>query len=124
VGFILYFPSNDPYWRWAPGHKSILMITVLFIWLGFSVCIFLFLQSVLVWLILKRYYGNLIHYSVLKDVDEDEEDVHEGNGKFNNNRSKSLKTNNGNTIVHFDDDDDESDSQVEFEQSPRYSSKI
>ncbi len=122
AGFILYFPSDDPYWRWTPNHGSILIITVIFIWLGLLACIFLFLQSVLVWSILKRRYGDLNQYGVFNADEEDEEDNHEQNGKSNNDQLKSLKTNNGNALVHVDEE--ESDSQIEFEQSSRYSSKI
>jgi hypothetical protein len=56
-------------------------------------------------------------YSVLKNDDKDEDD-----NETNNHQLKSLITNNGNTIVHLDDD--ESDSQIEFEQSSQYSSKV
>ena len=119
----MYFPSDDPYWRWAPNHGSILIITVIFIWLGLLACTFLFLQSAFVWSVLKRRYGDLNQYNVLNnDEEEDEEDNHEQNGKSNSHQLKPLKSNNGNAIVHVDDD--ESDSQIEFEQSPRYSSKI
>ncbi len=117
AGFILYFPSDDPYWRWTPNHGSILLLTVLFIWLGLFACIFLFIQSALIWSILKRRYGDLNHYSVLRNDDKDEDD-----NETNNHQLKSLITNNGNTIVHLDDD--ENDSQIEFEQWPQYSSKI
>lgn len=70
--------------------------------------------------------GDVNHYSVLNN-DEEEEDVdpdaiHEQNSKSNDHPLKALKTNNGNTIVHLDDDD--SDSQIEFEQSQPYSSRI
>lgn len=116
AGFILYFPSDDPYWRWTPNHGSILLITVLFIWLAIFACIFVFIQSALIWWILKRRYGDLNCYNVLRNDDEDEKDDNETNDKSNNHQLKSLITNNGNTIVHLDDD--ESDSQIEFEQSP------
>ncbi len=117
MGFILYFPSDDPYWRWTPNHGSILLLTVLFIWLALFACIFLFIQSALIWSILKRRYRDLNYYSVLRNDDKDEDD-----NESNNHQLKSLKTNNGNTTVHLDDD--ESDSQIEFERSPQYSSKI
>jgi len=58
IGFILYCPSNDPYWIWSPTHGHMLLITVVFIWCGLSICIFLFIQSILVWYILKRRYSN------------------------------------------------------------------
>jgi hypothetical protein len=71
---------------------------------------------------LKRRYGDLNQYGVFNADEEDEEDNHEQNGKSNNDQLKSLKTNNGNALVHVDEE--ESDSQIEFEQSSRYSSKI
>jgi hypothetical protein len=73
------------------------------------------------WSILKRRYRDLNRYSVLSN-DEDEEDDNETHDKSNNHQLKSLKSNNGNATIHLDDD--ESDSQVEFEQSPHYSSRI
>ncbi len=122
MGFILYFPSDDPYWNWAPNHASILLITVLFIWLGLFACIFLFIQSALIWSILKRRYGDLNRYNALNNEDDDQEDDNERIEKSNNHQLKSLITDNGNTTVHLDDN--ESDDQIEFEQSPQYSSKI
>jgi len=120
AGFILFFPSNDPYWVWSPTHGHILLITVLFIWLGILICIFLSIQSAIVWSILKRRYQDINHYSVLNDDDDGED-----NEKSNNHRLKSLTTNNGNATINMNDhEDEESDSQVEFEQSQQYSSKI
>lgn len=54
IGFILYFPSNDPYWIWSSSHEHMLLITVIFLWCTLSICIFLFVQSILIWHILKR----------------------------------------------------------------------
>jgi hypothetical protein len=122
AGFILYFPSTDPYWTWTPSHGSILLITVLFIWLGLSVCLFLFIQSAIVWSILKRRHRDLNRYSALND-DDDEDDQRIENG--NNHQLKSMKTTNGNGIINMDNhEEDDSDSQIEFEQSRQYSSKI
>ncbi len=58
VGFILYFPSDDPYWTWSPSHGHMLLITVIFIWIAVGVCIFLFLQSSIVCYILKQRYSD------------------------------------------------------------------
>ncbi len=121
AGFILYFPSTDPYWTWTPSHGSILLITVLFIWLGLSVCLFLFIQSAIVWSILKRRHRDLNRYSALNDDDEDDQIIENGN----NHQLKSMKTTNGNGIINMDNhEEDDSDSQIEFEQSRQYSSKI
>ena len=119
AGFILYFPSDDPYWKWSPTHGQILIITVLFIWLGLLICIFLLVQSAVVWSILKRRYRDFDRYSVLNDGgndDDGEEIIHSNNHKL-----QPLKANNGNATIHIDDD---SDSQIEFEQQQQYSSKI
>lgn len=110
IGYILYFPSNDPYWRWPPNHDSVLIITVLFIWLGLLVCIFLFIQTAIVWFMLKRRYGDLNHYSVLND-DDDNHRIENGT----NHQLELLKRTNGNGITHMGNhDDDDSDSQIEF----------
>jgi len=116
AGFILFFPSADPYWVWAPNHGSILILTVMFVWLAIFVCIFLVIQSAIVWSILKRRHRDFNHYSVLNDDDEDEQ----RNGISNNHQLKSIKTTNENGIHENDD----SDSQIEFEQTGPYSSKI
>jgi hypothetical protein len=101
---------------WSPTHGHILIITVLFIWLALFVCIFLFIQSTIVWSILKRRYRDLNRYSVLNDDDD---------GDLNNHQLKSMKTNNGNASVSMcNHEDEESDSQIEFEQLTPYSSKI
>jgi hypothetical protein len=122
AGFILFFPSNDPYWRWAPNHGSILIITVIFIWLAILVCIFLVIQSAIVWSILKRRHRDLNHYSVLNDDEDENESRMHNSDKY---QLKSLKTTNGNGIINIDNhQDDDSDSQIEFEQSQQYSSKI
>jgi len=118
AGFILYFPSTDPYWVWPQGHTSILLITVMFVWFALFVCIFLFLQSALIWSILKRRYRDFNEYDLL----ENDDDVR-ANGKTDNHRMKSLKPTNGSATINFNDDDD-SDSQLEFEQSNLFSSKI
>ena len=79
----------------------------------------------IVWSILKRRLGDVNHYCVLNNDEEEDDDpiaIHEQNSKSDNHPLKALKTNNGNTTVHLDDDD--SDSQIEFEQSQPYSSKI
>ncbi|UJR36005.1 hypothetical protein I4U23_028744 [Adineta vaga] len=139
AGFILYFPSNDPYWRWTETHGNILLITVLFIWLGLLVCIFLFLQSAFVWSVLKRRYQGFNHYSVLNEEeeedgggDDDDDDVLDKETgtviKSNNHKLKLLKPKNGNAIINIDNhENDDSDSQIEFEQQQQqqqYSSKI
>ena len=98
------------------------MITVLFIWLGLLACIFLFIQSAMIWAILRRRHRDLNRYSVLDEEEEEEDLESEQMEKTNNHQMKSLKTNNGNTTVHLDEED--SDSQIEFEQSQPYSSKI
>ncbi|CAF0978912.1 unnamed protein product [Adineta ricciae] len=33
IGFILYFPSNNPYWIWLPTHGHLLLLTILFMFL-------------------------------------------------------------------------------------------
>jgi hypothetical protein len=58
AGFILYFPSDDPYWTWSPTHGHLLLITVIFIWFVLLICIFLFIQSSIVWSVLKRRYSD------------------------------------------------------------------
>jgi hypothetical protein len=118
AGFILFFPSDDPYWRWTPNHGHILMITVLFIWLSLLIGIFLLLQSSIVWFILKRRYRDLDRYSVLNDDDDDDEGIHNNS---NNHQLKSLEASNGKATINIDED---SDSQIEFEQRQQYSSKI
>ncbi|CAF1087452.1 unnamed protein product [Rotaria sordida] len=89
IGFILYFPSNDPYWIWLPSHEHILLITVIFVWIALMTCIVLFLQSILVWYILKRRYS---HY-------DNEEMI-------------------PNSIIHISDneDSDDNNSQIQFSQ--------
>ncbi|CAF0923186.1 unnamed protein product [Adineta steineri] len=131
AGFILYFPSDDPYWLWSPSHGHILIITVLFIWLGLLASIFVLIQSAIVWSILKRRYRDFDRYSVLNDDDddEDEDDVLDNNGgiiKSNNHRLKPFKTtSNGNATINLNQhENDDSDSQIEFEQRQKYSSKI
>ncbi|CAF0729437.1 unnamed protein product [Rotaria sordida] len=127
AGFILYFPSNDPYWLWAPTHGSILILTVIFVWLGLLICMFLFIQSALVWSILRRRYRNLARYSALNgdDGDNDETDTEEKIENSNTHQLKSFKTNNGNAIINIDNHaDDNSDSQIEFEQQQKYTSTI
>lgn len=117
AGFILYFPSPDPYWQWSPNHGSILIITVIFIWLTILCFMFLVIQTAIVWSILKRRHRDSNHYSVLNDEDDDEQ---RNGGVSNNHQLKSIKTTNGNGIHENDD----SDSQIEFEQTRPYSSKI
>jgi hypothetical protein len=58
IGFILYFPSTDPYWTWSPTHGHMLLITVVFIWFALVICICLFIQSTAVWYILNRKYSD------------------------------------------------------------------
>jgi len=124
AGFILYFPSADPYWTWSPSHGSILLLTVLFIWLGLFACMFLCIQTAIVWSILKRRHRDLNRYSVLNDDDDDDEDDQRiENG--NNHRLKSFKTTNGTGIINMNNhEENDSDSQIEFEQPRQYSSKI
>lgn len=139
AGFILYFPSSDPYWRWLPGHKSILMITVIFIWLALFICIFLFVQTALIWSILKRRHADLEDYNTLNNLEEEEEEVEqedddqvfiESRSKSktsNNHRLKSMKPANGHkttTTVQMHQHDEDSDSQIEFDQRQAHSSKI
>ncbi|CAF3002187.1 unnamed protein product [Rotaria socialis] len=127
AGFILYFPSDDPYWIWSASHGNILIITVMFIWLGILSIVFLLLQSLFVWKLLKRRYGSLSEYSMINNNDDDDEIVHEeGRENSNNHQLKPYKTNNGNTSIHVNNDDDgggDSDSQIEFEQQ-KFTSKI
>jgi len=134
AGFILYFPSDDPYWRWLPGHKSILLITVMFIWLALVICVFLFIQSAIVWSILKRRYGDMEDYTALNNHEEEEEEDDddqvfvESRAKSrtsNNHQLRSMKPSNGQTTtVQMHHQDDDSDSQIEFDQRQPYSSKI
>ena len=139
AGFILYFPSDDPYWRWLPGHKSILIITAMFIWLALIVCMFLFVQSTLVWAILKRRYGDTEDYHALNDLEEEDDDDDDQvfvdnrtkSHTSNNHRLKAMKSSNGQTTnnhsttaVQMHHHDEDSDSQIEFDQRQPYSSKI
>ncbi|CAF1437375.1 unnamed protein product [Adineta steineri] len=67
IGFILYFPSNDPYWIWSPSHGHILLITVIFIWISLAICIFLFLQSTIIWTTEhKEYFSQSTDESIIK----------------------------------------------------------
>lgn len=86
VGFILYFPSNNPYWIWLPSHGNLLLLTTLFVWIVLITFIILFLQSTFVWSILKRkhpqnYNGELdeqmIEYSsiCISDNENDENEI-------------------------------------------------
>ncbi|CAF1138165.1 unnamed protein product [Adineta ricciae] len=128
TGFILYFPSDDPYWKWTASHGHILIITVIFIWLGLLSCIFLFLQSAFVWAVLRRKRHEFNRYSVLNEEndDNDEDDVLSEDGdvvvKSNNHKLKPLKGRNGNSIIDLNDHENtDSDSQIEFEQRKQYS---
>jgi hypothetical protein len=90
-------------------------------------CIFLFVQSTIVWSVLKRRYRDLDRYSVLNDDDDDDDviDNHEGFENSNNHQLKPFKTSNGNATINIDrNEDGDSDSQIEFEQRQHYSSKI
>ena len=63
IGFILYFPSDDPYWIWLPSHEHMLLITVIFIGINLLTCIFLFLQSSIVWYVLQcKYSHHVLQY--------------------------------------------------------------
>jgi len=88
IGFILYFPSNDPYWTWSPGHRSILLITALFIWLFLLISIFIIIQSTIIWSILKRQHRDLNRYNILNN--DDDQTIE----NLNNPQFESLKTNN------------------------------
>ncbi|CAF2479101.1 unnamed protein product [Rotaria sp. Silwood2] len=126
AGFILYFPSNDSYWIWSATHGHLLILTVMFIWFGILACVFLFIQSALVWSILKRRYRELARYSALNENDNDDEIDHEETlENSNNHQLKPFKTDNGNTIINIDNhEEDDSDSQIEFEQQRKHTSKI
>ncbi|UJR10053.1 hypothetical protein I4U23_014275 [Adineta vaga] len=76
IGFILYFPSNDPYWIWSPTHKHLLLLTAIFGWIALSICIFLFIQSMFIWSILKQKYLNIDNTKqmIRTSIDDDSED--------------------------------------------------
>jgi hypothetical protein len=74
----------------------------LFIWLSLLSGIFLFIQSAIVWSILKRRHRDFNRYSVLNEDDDDDEiDVEERTQNSNNHQLKSLKTNNGNAAINL-----------------------
>ena len=102
---------------------------MIFVWLALLVCIFLSLQSALVWFVLKRRYRELHRYGPLADDDVDDRSANEGDyEQANNHPLKSLKPQNGHAMIdvvnHGNNDDADSDSQIEFEQRKQYSSKI
>ncbi len=70
-----------------------LLITVIFIWIALVICIFLFLQSSLVWYILKRKYSDEIY---------------------------NEQTISNSTIQISDNEDDDNDNQIEFEREEQY----
>ncbi|CAF3309609.1 unnamed protein product [Rotaria socialis] len=93
IGFILYFPSSDPYWIWPPSHGNILLLTVTFVWAAIIACFVIFLESTIVWYILKRRYSHhtvevynehFIPSSMIPSSDnEDNDDDDDGNeGRF------------------------------------------
>lgn len=128
AGFILYYPSDDPYWRWTPSHGQILIITVMFIWLGLLSCAFFFLQSTVVWFILKRRYRDLHDYGVLNEDDDeldDETNLEIRNHHSNNHALKSLKPTNGQATINVEHQNElDSESEIEFDQRRPHSSKI
>lgn len=104
----------------------------MFIWLALIIVIFLFIQTAIVWSILKRRYADMEHYDVLDNVEEDDDDndqvfVESRSRQVASNHHplKSLKGHNGQTTVqmHHHDDPD-SDSEIEFDQRQPHSSKI
>lgn len=90
VGFILYFPSSDPYWIWSVSHGHILILTVIFVWVAIGICLFLFIQSSIIWYLLKQ-----------KRTDNDIFD-------------KELVTKNSIDINDSEDDDDDDDNDSQF----------
>lgn len=111
----------------------------MFIWLALLVCMFLFVQSTLVWAILKRRYGEMEDYRALNDLEEEEDDDDDDqvfvdsrvkSHTSNNLRLKAMKPSNGQatttttTAVQMHHHDEDSDSQIEFDQRQPYSSKI
>jgi hypothetical protein len=77
-----------------------LLITVIFIWIALVTCIILFLQSAIVWFILKRRYLHIDRYDELND-----EQISENSIKCSN-------------------DDDGNDNQIELEQRQQYCSRL
>lgn len=97
----------------------------MFVGFTFVATAFLMIQSLIVWKILKRRYGDLLEYNALEDYDEDDEMINgERHEASNNHQLKPYKSNNGNAVINMNNhEDDESGSEIEFERQT-FTSKI